>query len=1325
MNDDWLSEQLQALGLSHSEAPTEDSWRQFLERLEAEAAGSSAVRRVPDENTAASETDGSSSDERATTVSDVRYKAIVEDQTEFINRYTPDGIYTFVNQAYARLHDASPEEMIGKSHRDFIPLDDAERLERIRKGLTSESPVVTTEHPFVDSDGETIWLQWRDRLICDEAGQVIEYQGVGRDITERKRAERALRESEEKFRNLAEKSPNMIFINQNGNIIYVNEACEEIMGYSREEYYSPDFQFMDLIAPECRELITKRFKLHNQGEEIPPYESVLLTKDGRRLNALHATRLINYSGENAILGIVTDVTERKRAEEAQSRRVAELRMLNEISQKITSVLDMDSVLNRTVELVQASFDYHHVGIFILDSSRTVLQMRAKAGEYVALYDEDHRLDLGEGIVGTAAAQDEILLVPDVTLDSRYINRYPDVINSRSELAIPIRVGGRVLGVLDIQSERVNAFDEHDSIVMETLVDQIAASIEHARLYGEVQRELEERRKAEGRISLLVTALESAANAIVITDRSGGIEWVNHAFVELTGYEASEVIGSNLNILKSGEHSETFYQDMWTAILSGRTWQGELVNRRKDQTQYYEEQTITPVKDTTGEITHFIAIKQDITDRRIAERRIQQQADDLKLLNELNDAINRGADLESILALLSDTTKHLFNSMGATTYLLTEDSRYLVAQNVGFPEKISEQISKVIGRSLLHHRLRFEAGSLLASVLEDKEPKVFNDANECNQLLRKIVEAAEIPDAMRSTLLASVVPGILNRLPLQAITLIPLVAEGQAIGLMIMGRNAPFSKPDLYRLRGIASSLTSAISRKAQDEALRASEANYRDIFEGVQDAILVIGMDHGIFDANSRACELYGYERDKLLSLTLGELEEEGRASILPDEMQAAGISEMVLESNHRRADGSIFPVEISARARTLSGEPVMLAVVRNLTEVRMAQERSQLQSRLAAVGQLAAGIAHDFNNILGTILLYAELMLNNQSLAEKDRERLTTIFNQAQRGANLTAQVLDFSRRSVMERHAVDLVPFFQELESLLSRTLPESVQITFEADSRGSFVVDADPTRMQQVIMNLALNARDAMPKGGKLRFELSEERIDLNSPPFPGMEAEQWIRIDVLDSGEGIPEDVMPHIFEPFFTTKPAGEGTGLGLAQVYGIIKQHDGFIDAQSVPGKGTRFTIYLPAVQEAEGVFAPPDARSTRDGDGETILVVEDDEATRAAVSEILESLGYHVLTVADGQEALDTISKSGMNLDLVLSDLVMPNMGGRDLYYAVKQEFPHIKMILMTGYPLGGQTRELLDRERVAWLQKPLTSELLAMAVRDMLAPDESKASA
>ncbi|MFN2147196.1 MAG: PAS domain S-box protein [Anaerolineales bacterium] len=1315
MNDEWLNKQLEDLGLTRRELPTAETWQEFLDRLEEGMAQSQPLQNREQDPAPQRSGQKASSSEDGLSL-DTRYKAIVEDQTEFINRYTPEGVITFVNEAYARLHNTRPEAMIGKRHGDFMDADDAAMLETIRRQLTVDSPVVTTENRFEKPDGEVMWLQWRDRVICNAEGQPIEYQGVGRDITESKRTEAALRESEEKFRTLAEKSPNMIFINQDGRIVYANDACEEIMGYSREEYYAPDFHFMNLIAPDCRQTITEHFKQHNQGEDVPPYESVLLTKDGRRLNAIHATRLINYEGQSAILGIVTDVSDRKRAEEAQSRRVAELRMLNEISQKITSVLDMDSVLSRTVELVQSSFDYHHVGIFILDPSHHVLRMRARAGRYVNLYDENHQLNLGEGIVGTAVETNTTILVPDVSLDPRYVNRYPDVVNSRSELAIPIRVGGRVLGVLDIQSDRVDAFDEHDSIVMETLVDQIAASIEHARLYGEVQRELDERRRVESRLSLLVTALESAANSVVITDRDGVIEWVNHAFVDLTGFSSAEAIGRNLNILKSGQHPTSFYKEMWDTILSGQSWQGELLNRRKDGTLYHEEQTITPVKGPDGQITHFIAVKQDITDRRISERRIQQQADDLKLLNDLNDAINRGTELTSILNLLSQTTKGLFNSMGATIYLLTEDGRYLTAQAIGLPDGILSELVDLTGQPKLQHRLRFEKGSVLDSVLANQEPLVFNDPEDCKKLLQKIIQTADARRTLKAGLLTKRIPEVLNRLPLQAISLVPLVSEGQALGLMLMGRDQPFSNSDVVRMRAIASSVTSAISRKAQEEALRISEANYRNIFEGVQDAILVLGMDHGILDANSRACELYGYDRAQLLQMNLAELEEAGQASILPEEMQAAGMTETVVESTHRRSDGTTFPVEISARARQLGTETVMLTVVRNLTEARLAQERAQLQSRLAAVGQLAAGIAHDFNNILGTILLYAELMLNNQTLSEKDRERLNTIFSQAKRGANLTAQVLDFSRRSVMERHAIDLVPFFEELESLLSRTLPESVQLSFETQARGSFVVDADPTRMQQVIMNLALNARDAMPKGGQLRFGLSEQRIDPTAPPFPGMEAEQWIRIDVIDTGEGIPDDVMPHIFEPFFTTKPAGEGTGLGLAQVYGIIKQHGGFIDAGSKVGEGTCFTIYLPAVQETEGSSPPADIRQTGNGAGETILVVEDDEATRAAVAEILESLGYSVITVADGQEALNTINASGDHLDLVLSDLVMPKMGGRDLYYAVKQDFPHLKMILMTGYPLGGQTRELLDRERVAWLQKPLTSDLLAIAVRDML---------
>lgn len=1311
MMDDWISIQLRELGLSRDQPPDDALWQRFLDHLKAVGEAASLVPSVPGI--------GESADTQLDLLSEsseAHYRAILEDQTEYINRCTPEGIITFVNEAYARLHNAKRSDLIGKKHKDFMQETDLAYLQQTREQLTPQNPFTTTEHPLTRQDGEEIWLQWRDRLIADQSGTIIGYQGVGRDITDRKRMEQALRESEDQFRTLADKSPNMIFINQGGRITYVNEASEEMMGYTRDEYYSTDFDFMDLIAPDYRSFIRERFGQHMQEIEVPPYESELITKDGRKLNTIHTTRLINFAGSTAILGIVTDLTGQKHSEEEQARRVAELRLLNEIGQKITSVLDMNSVLTRTVELVQASFNYPHVGIFIIDQVHGDLVMRARAGKYSEHFPPNHRLDIGQGIVGTSAEQGEILLIGNVNEDPRYINRYPDNIHSQSELAIPIRVGGRILGVLDIQSDSLDAFDEHDSIVMETLVDQIGAAIEHAGLYGEVQRELEERRKAEGRISLLVTALESAANAVVITDRDGKIEWVNQAFIELSGYQQEEVIDVKLNILKSGEHSKEFYAEMWNTILAGSVWQGELVNVRRDGTRYFEEQTITPVKDQRGEITHFIAIKQDITDRRISEKRIKQQAEDLKLLNDLNHAINRGSSLQDILDLLSESSKELFGSLGTTTYLLSEDGQHLIAKNIGIPQRLVQALDKITESSIRGHRMRVEPGSILAEVLTSQEPLVFNDPEDCVQLVRKLIEMADIKSDLRTKLLEKAAQYVVNLIPLQSISLVPLLAEGHAIGMIIMGRNEPFNEADLTRLKSIAGSLTSTISRRTQAEALKRSEVNYRSIFEGVQDAILVVGREQRIVDANSRACELYAYSREDLLQLSFSDLEETKNASILLQEVRASGTGEIVLESTHVRSDGSTVPVEISSRTCLLGDETVMLAVIRDVTEARLAQERAQLQSRLAAVGQLAAGIAHDFNNILGTILLYAELMLNNSEVHEKDRERLNTIFSQAQRGANLTAQVLDFSRRSVMERHVINLVPFFEEIESLLSRTLPETVQVIFEHETAKSYFVQADPSRMQQVILNLALNSKDALPKGGQLRFGLEHVEIDPATAPFPGMGTDPWVRIHVTDTGEGIPPDIMPHIFEPFFTTKPQGQGTGLGLAQVYGIIKQHEGYIDAVSTPGEGTRFDIYLPLATKAELDHSSVTAQVSGNGTGETILVVEDDDATRAAVSEILESYGYSVLSVPDGQCALDLITSGKEHIDLVLSDLVMPNMGGRDLFYAVQEDYPDLKMIMMTGYPLGGHTREFLDRERVTWLQKPLTSEILTVAVRKML---------
>ncbi len=293
--------------------------------------------------------------------------------------------------------------------------------------------------------------------------------------------------------------------------------------------------------------------------------------------------------------------------------------------------------------------------------------------------------------------------------------------------------------------------------------------------------------------------------------------------------------------------------------------------------------------------------------------------------------------------------------------------------------------------------------------------------------------------------------------------------------------------------------------------------------------------------------------------------------------------------------------------------------LIRNTTDASRIQQMAQQQDRLAAVGQLAAGIAHDFNNIMAAIILYSEMLLSQPDLSGRSYERLTTILQQAQRASGLTRQVLDFSRRSVMEQHPTTLVPFLKELHKLLARTLPESISLRLDFEDE-DVIVNADPSRLQQVFMNLALNARDAMPGGGELRFHLGMLDVsDGEVTPSPGMGRGRWVCITVSDTGEGIPAEALPHVFEPFYTTKDVGAGTGLGLAQVYGIVQQHGGHILVWSERGQGTQFSIYLPvlfaAAAPAQAEMPQPVVR----GHSESVLVVEDDPATREGVRQVLE----------------------------------------------------------------------------------------------------------
>ncbi len=407
--------------------------------------------------------------------------------------------------------------------------------------------------------------------------------------------------------------------------------------------------------------------------------------------------------------------------------------------------------------------------------------------------------------------------------------------------------------------------------------------------------------------------------------------------------------------------------------------------------------------------------------------------------------------------------------------------------------------------------------------------------------------------------------------------------------------------------------------------------------------------------------------------------------------------------------------------ARPLESGPLAggwVLVLHDATVERAVQEQLQRQERLAAVGQLAAGIAHDFNNIMTVISIYAELLGGAPSLTEKERARTRTVLEYAQRATRMIRQILDFSRQSVFARHQLDLLPLLKEEVKLLHQTLPENIEITLVAPPGEHFVL-ADPTRLQQLIMNLAVNARDAMPGGGQLTFELAHLQLGPDDTPLlPGMAAGDWLRLAVRDTGSGIAPAHIPHIFEPFFTTKEQGKGTGLGLAQVHGIVALHNGYITVASEPGEGTIFTIYLPALAAAEHTGAAAAAHPLLpQGHGESILLVEDDAAVRASLVDLLALWNYQVTHAANGEEALDWLLREARRVDLIISDIVMPRLGGIGLVKTLRQQGVRTPVILMSGHAPDEDRAVLADAGVAAWLDKPPSTWLLAKAVAAALA--------
>ena len=517
---------------------------------------------------------------------------------------------------------------------------------------------------------------------------------------------------------------------------------------------------------------------------------------------------------------------------------------------------------------------------------------------------------------------------------------------------------------------------------------------------------------------------------------------------------------------------------------------------------------------------------------------------------------------------------------------------------------------------------------------------------------------------------------------------------------------------LYQTRGsLNKALTRARNevdiRKRVEVALRQGEMQLRHVLDTVPEGVLLLD--------NSGRISLTNPVADNHLSILSpgrigNQLKELGDKTL--DKLFTSPPKGLWHEI---RVNNFFFEAIARPVENTIKNQGWVL-VLRDVTQEREVQRQIRQQERLAAVGQLAAGIAHDFNNIMAVIILYAQMIARQENLKPYVREKLETIRQQGQRAADLIQQILDFSRQSVLSQQAVDVAPFLREMVNMLSRTLRENIKIKLINDE-GTHIIYVDPSRLQQVLMNLAVNARDAMPGGGELSITLEEIEVGKQTAqPIPDMMPGSWILIEVTDTGSGISQDAISRIFEPFYSTKEVGKGTGLGLAQVYGIMRQHAGHLDVRSEIGVGTTFSLYFPAYTQESSEIVQRNTSDLPLGDGQMILLVEDNLATRQALVESLEVLNYRVMEAENGREALEILAQSLFQIDLIISDAVMPEMGGMALLRAVRQNNVSIPVIILTGHPLSGELDDLQDEGLNAWLIKPPSLEDIAQILADLL---------
>jgi len=777
-------------------------------------------------------------------------------------------------------------------------------------------------------------------------------------------------------------------------------------------------------------------------------------------------------------------------------------------------------------------------------------------------------------------------------------------------------------------------------------------------------------------------IENAPEAISIVDQELRILRINGEFTRVFGFTADEAAGKRLDLLivPPDRYAETAW--IGECIKTENKLSLETRRQRKDGSLVEVLLSTSPVM-LNGKRVGAYASYRDITEQKRAE--------------ELNAALyaiaarsQSAEDLQQFFAAIHNIVGQLMNARNF--YISLYDPQ---TQLLSFPYFVDEQdptpITKPLGRGLTEYVLR-SGEPLLAT------PVVFEE------LVRR--SEVELIGASSLDWLG-----------------VPLKSGTTCIGVLVVqsyNENARFGERDREILQFVSQQLAAAIEHKRYEEALRRSEARSRSLILSAAFGICRCTLGGRFLDVNPALITMLGHGSvEDLLQLNVRRevFVNPKELDRLAEDCRYAGSLNGV-EVQWKRKDGRVIIVRLSGCAASSTDEPgevVLELIAEDITDRRQLEEQLRQAQKMDAVGRLAGGVAHDFNNLLMVINGYTEVLLEQLEKASPMHHKVQSIQQAADRAATLTRQLLAFSRKQLLELKVIDVNTVIGDMERLLRPLIGENIELVTRLSTQTGHT-RADAGQLEQVIMNLVVNAKDAMPEGGKLTVQSSDVTVRQNFSAHRFIQPGRYAVISVADTGHGMDTETQSRIFEPFFTTKEKGKGTGLGLSTVYGIVKQSSGYVFAESELGAGTTFYVYLPRVEESAEELSPAQSQQNDAGGCETVLLVEDEESVRELVRLTLASRGYQVLEAENGESGLRIAESFKKHIDILITDVVMPGIGGRELARKLLLLRPAISVLYLSGYTEDAVVTRGALGPRTAFLQKPFTLQNLAKKVREVL---------